>query len=120
MSKEKVVAYLHHVFYKDAEEPAVFGNKQGDLILTSRRLVFITKSFIRGGSFRTIEKMEEALREREGSFAIPLLDLREFGADSSWLGPYIYVKYEADGGAQNLLLLVQQILRHKGVDEEDT
>jgi len=98
LEEEKVVAYKGNIFFKEGGEPGVFGNRQGDLALTNRRLVFIKTGALHLGSYQTVEKIEKALKEREGSFAISLLDILEFGADSSWLGPYIYVKYQTEEG----------------------
>jgi len=69
---ERVVAYKSDIFFKDAAELALFGNKRGELILTTRRIVFIRTGFgIHTARYDTVEKIERALRERGGASRSP-------------------------------------------------
>ena len=82
------------------EKPEMGQTMKGQLILTSRRLVYVKHP---GGKFVTAkptdysDKIEEGLKN-EGSFTIAIDDVNEAKADRVWGTPYLRVRYKANGG----------------------
>ena len=99
MDSDNVVAKVEVGFYPK-EKPGMGQAMKGQLILTSRKLVYVKYP---GGKFMTAkptdysDKIEEGLRN-EGSFTIAIDDVNEAKADRVWGTPYLRVRYKANGG----------------------
>ena len=98
-STENVVAKVEVGFYPK-EKPGMGQAMKGQLILTSRRLVYAKYP---GGKFVSVkvndysEKIDEGLKN-EGSFSIAIDDVHEAKADRVWGTPYLRVRYKANSG----------------------
>jgi hypothetical protein len=99
LDSDNVVAKVEVGFYPK-EKPGMSQAMKGQLILTSRRLVYVKYP---GGKFMTAkptdysDKIEEGLKN-EGSFAIAIDDVNEAKADRVWGTPFLRVRYKANGG----------------------
>lgn len=89
---ENVIVKVEAIFY-DSEKPKMKG-PIGQLILTSLRLVFI--KYPPRGLIRTAQdysgNIDEGLKN-EGSLEIPMAQVSEAKADSTWGTPYLRVRY---------------------------
>lgn len=98
-STENVVAKVEVGFYPK-EKPGMGQAMKGQLILTSRRLVYVKYP---GGKFMSVkasdysEKIDEGLKN-EGSLSIAIDDVHEAKADRVWGTPYLRVRYRTDSG----------------------
>jgi len=98
-SLEKVVGRADVGFYPK-EKPGMGQALKGQLILTSRRLVYVRYL---GGKYLTAktkdysDSIEEGLRN-EGSFEVPLDMITEAEADRVWGTPYFRLRYRTPGG----------------------
>jgi hypothetical protein len=95
---ERALVKAEVIFY-DSEKPKMTG-PIGQLILTDRRFVFV-KPASRGLISRVApdysNNIDEGLRN-EGSIAIPLGEITEAKADSTWGTPYLRVRYRTESG----------------------
>jgi hypothetical protein len=94
-----VVGKVNVGFYPK-EKPGMSQALKGQLILTSRRLIYIRYS---GGKYLTAkvadysDRIEEGLRN-EGSFEVPLNMITEAKADRVWGTPYLRLRYQTLSG----------------------
>ncbi|MCX6649154.1 MAG: hypothetical protein NTV61_07170 [Candidatus Bathyarchaeota archaeon] len=99
MDSENIVAKVEVGFYPK-EKPGMGQAMKGQLLLTSRRLVYVKYP---GGKFMTAkptdysDKIDEGLKN-EGSFTVAIDDVNEAKADRVWGTPFLRVRYKADGG----------------------
>jgi hypothetical protein len=98
-STENVVAKVEVGFYPK-EKPGMGQAMKGQLILTSRRIVYAKYP---GGKFMTAkstdysDKIDEGL-SNEGSFSITIDQVLEAKADRVWGTPYLRLRYQTDAG----------------------
>lgn len=97
---ERVVVKTGVIFY-DSEKPKMKG-PIGQLILTSRRLAFIkypSRGFISKAPQDYSGNIDEGLKN-EGSVEIPVAQISEAKADSTWGTPYLRVRYDTVSGGK--------------------
>jgi len=90
---EKLIVKTEVIFY-DGDKPKMKG-PIGQLILTSRRLAFIkypSRIFVAMAAQDYSGNVDEGLKN-EGSIEIPMAQVSEAKADSTWGTPYLRVRY---------------------------
>ena len=95
---DKALVKTEVIFY-DSDKPKMKG-PIGQLILTDRRLVFVkpaSRGLIAGAPPDYSGNIDEGLRN-EGSIAVPLEQIVEAKADSTWGTPYLRVRYRTESG----------------------
>ena len=98
-STENIVVKADVGFYPK-EKPGMGQAMKGQLLLTSRRLVYVKYP---GGKFVSVkasdysEKIDEGLKN-EGSLSIAIDNVREAKADRVWGTPYLRLRYQTNSG----------------------
>jgi len=131
---ENIVRKAEVLFY-DKEKPGMGRAPAGQLILTDRRLAYIKHLWkgLRADIKDYSGNIEEGLKN-EGSLVIPLGEVSEARAESTWGTPYLRVRYQtgsgekacsfiisaSSGGTADKLLAVQSggVLVRKGPVQE--
>lgn len=81
--------------------PAFIG--EGFIVLTNQRLVFIKTDPLIAEDYREMDKLEGALKQKEGSFYIPLEDIQRMTVGGS-LFKYLTIEYRKNSETKALAI----------------
>jgi hypothetical protein len=98
-NSERILKVRFATAYPDKEELPMFGRwKEGQLILTNRRLIFI-KAVIRPSLdlYDNLEDVEKELGEKD-SFAVPLDEIFDVKLGRKLGAPYLAIKFWTTSG----------------------